>query len=113
MAEIEIVSQNPLTLAEVKSRLSKLAKEGEEPSTRVSRVMQYIDDFTEMKDKEVQELKKKFEELGIQRLKDKIIVKIIDVQPKSVDDLKILFIGENVTLKADDLNRIIEVINGK
>lgn len=111
MSDIEIISQTPITLAELKSKLSK-AKSKEE-SSRVTRVKGYLDDFAPVELSEAKKLKESIEGLGFQRLKDRIIVKIIDMQPKTTDELKILFAGENITLKQDDLAKIVEVIKGK
>lgn len=114
MADIEIISQTPLTLAEVKTKVDKLtSKSKEEPSTRIIKVRDYLNDFTHLKTEDIKELKQKLEALGIQRLKDRIIIKIIDIEPKTVDELKILFAGENVTLKMDDLTKILEATQGK
>lgn len=115
MADLEIISQNPITLAETKAKIEKITKgkKDEEVSSRVTRVREYLAEFTGLTEKDVQEMKKKFELLGIQRLKDRIIIKIIDIQPKTVEELKILFTGENVTLKQEDLTKILEVIQSK
>ena len=40
-------------------------------------VKEYLDEFTSVNEKDVKEIKAKFEALGIQRLKDRIIIKII------------------------------------
>ncbi len=114
MADIEIISQTPLTLAEVKVKVEKMSsKSKEEPSARVLKVKDYLTEFAALETKEVKELKEKLETLGIQRLKDRIIIKIIDIQPRTVDELKILFAGENVTLKLEDLTKILEATQGK
>ena len=114
MADIEIISQTPLTLAEVKVKVEKISSKGkEEPSARMVKVRDYMNDFSSLESKSVKELKEKLENLGIQRLKDRIIIKIIDIQPRTVDELKILFAGENVTLKTDDLTKILEAVQGK
>lgn len=111
MADIEIISQTPLTLAEVKAKIEKLSsKSKDEPSARMLKVKDYLNDFSQL---EAKEIKERLESLGIQRLKDRIIIKIIDIQPRTVDELKILFVGENVTLKIDDLTKILEAIQGK
>lgn len=111
MSDIQIISQTPLSLGELKTKLDKLKTK--EESARVTRVKEYIHDFTKLSKDDVAELKKKLEALGIQRLKERIIVKIIDIHPATIDELKILFAGENVTLKQDDLAKILEVIQGK
>ena len=48
--------------------------------------------------------------LNISRLKDKHINKIVDLLPNDVDDLKSILSGENLTLKQEDLTKIVETI---
>lgn len=115
MADLEIISQNPITLAEVKARLSEITKgkKTEEVSARITRVNNYIAEFTDISESDAKDLKDKLDTLGIQRLKERIIAKIIDIQPANLDELKILFAGENVTLKQEDMAKILEVIKSK
>jgi len=37
-------------------------------------------------------------------------IKIIDLCPKDLDSLKVILTGENITLKQEDMEKIIEVI---
>lgn len=112
MTDLEIISKNPVALAEMKAKLEATTKgkKDEDLSARVVRVKEYLNDFAEFDVKEVEELKKKFEGLGIQRLKDRIIIKMIDIQPSTIEELKTIFTGENVTLKQEDMTKILEVI---
>ena len=63
-----------------------------------------------MKKKESDEIRKKLEDLNISRLKDKHIAKIIDIQPKDMDSLKSLFTGETISLKQEELQKVLECI---
>jgi DNA-directed RNA polymerase subunit F len=48
--------------------------------------------------------------LNMQELKDKHINKIVDILPKNIDDLRSVLSGENLTLKQEDLDKIVETI---
>ena len=37
------------------------------------------------------------------------MIKIIDILPEDVETLKVVFAGEELTLKTEDLNKIIEI----
>lgn len=113
MADLEIISKNPITLVELKSRIDTIVKSKEDSSVRVTRVQEYLQDFVEISLEDAEQMKAKINALEIQRLKERIVIKIIDTQPKTVDELKILFTGENVTLKQEDLVKILEVVQNK
>ncbi len=113
MADLEIISQSPITLIELKNRIEKLTKGKEDISVRVTKVKEYLQEFVKVTSEEAEQIKVKIESLGIQRLKDRIVIKIIDTLPQSVDELKTLFTGENVTLKQEDLVKILEVVQNK
>ena len=104
MSEIKILKEEPLTFPEVKAILEK--REG----TRIKKTKDYINRFTKLTTKQVQELKDKINKLGITRLKDKTTAKIIDLQPKDSDSLKMILSQENLTVKQEDLQKILECL---
>lgn len=112
MGEFNIVEEMPLSLAELKEKLDALMKEGEgKLSYRGEKTKTYIDAFVEMKGKEAQALTEKIIALNIPRLKDRHVVKIVDVMPKDIDSLRLLFSNETITIKEEDLKKILDVIN--
>lgn len=110
MANIELISERPLTLAELADSLDNVKKRDKDLTPRAQKTYEYLKKFTKSTKKDVEKLRKSLEELNISRLKDKHLSKIIDLQPKEVDLLKIILNTENITLKQEDLNRIIETI---
>src|SRR3989344_6262365 len=100
MSEIEIINEKPLSLAELKEKLSEVQKKTKELSFRATKTKEYIDLFVHGK-KDVSEISKKITELNIGRLKDRHISKIIDVCPEDMNSLKAIFAGENLTLKTE------------
>jgi DNA-directed RNA polymerase subunit F len=108
MVDIDILQENPLTMAEMKEKLEAL-KKSQELSQRATKTYDYIGTFAH-KPKKVEEARKKIEALDIARLKPRHIVKILDIYPDDVDSLKAIFTGENLTLKQDDLKKILECL---
>lgn len=111
MPEIEIISENPLSLEEMKKNLEEIKKRDKELSFRAKKTEEYINAVTKNKLKKSEELKKELESLDIIRLKSKHIAKLIDTLPRDIDSLRMIFTGEAITLKQEDLAKIIEVIN--
>lgn len=110
MAEFNMIEESPLTLAALKDHLAFLEKEGK-LSFRAEKTKAYLDTFVNMKEKEAKAVSQSITSLNIPRLKDRHIVKIVDVMPKDIDSLRLLFSNETITIKDEDLKKILDVIN--
>ncbi len=110
MSDILILNEKPLSLVETNKILEKIKKRDKEVSDRVKKTMEYINKITKLNEKEAKEIEEKLEKVGITRLKQKHIVKIIDIIPKDIDSLKALFVSEPLTLKQEELGKILECI---
>lgn len=109
MADIDILEQKPISMAELKEKLAFIKTEKGELSFRAKKVYDYLEEFTETSALLVY---KKLAGLGISKLRDRHIVKIVDLMPKDADSLKAIFSGEVAVLKQDEIQKILEVING-
>jgi len=113
MAHIDIVNEVPLTLVEVKEKLQELKGKEKELPLRLNKTMEYLKTFSSRKEsKHVTEFQQKLQGLDISRLRDRHIVKILDIMPKDLDSLRAIFSSENVTLKQDDLKKILDILHG-
>ncbi len=110
MTSIEVLSEVPITLGEVNERLNSIEKRDKELNEVATKAKAYAEHFVKLDKKKTKELKKELEDLNIPRLKDRHYVKLIDMLPEYIDSLRTVFVGETVTVKQEDLNRILEVI---
>ncbi len=110
MADLKVVEERPLALAELKEKLESIEKRDKELSFRANKTKEYLNNFTLKKMKETESLKKKIDELQIPRLKERHIVKIIDIAPKDIDSLRLLLSGEAITVKEEDLKKILSLL---
>jgi len=110
MVDLKVIEERPINMVELKSKIAKIKKRDKELNFRSKKVSEYLNAFVELNEKEAKELSKKILELNIPRLKDRHVVKVLDILPKDIDSLKALFSGENITIKQEDLARILEVI---
>ena len=110
MSNLKVLEETPLSTVEIKERLEKRKKRDKELSKKATKTMEYLNTFTSLKLKEAEDIKKKIINLNIPRLRERHITKIIDVMPKDMDSLKVLFSGENITIKEEDLKKILDVI---
>ncbi len=109
MPDIELLEEKPISMVEVKSKLIEDSKGAKELNFRAKKVKEYLDKI-KIDEKKSQEIIKKLSGLDIVRLKDRHIIKISDIQLSDIDSLKSIFIGENLTLKQEDLTKILEAL---
>jgi len=110
MAEIEIISERPISLFGMKKNLDEIKKRDKEISVRAKKTDEYINTIIKTRSKKIKEIREALEKTNITRLKPKHIAKLIDIQPKDMDSLKIIFSSESITLKQEDLDKILEVM---
>ena len=110
MANVEVINENPITMAELKDRLEEIKKKEKELKPRTLKTYEYLSKFVNIKVKEATNIKEEILKLQIPRLKERHINKIIDIIPKDMETLKLIFVGENVTLKQDDLDKILNAL---
>lgn len=110
MTSIEILKEEPITLTEVQEKINSISKRNKELSALATKTKAYAEHFGKLDKKKVKDLKDKLTNLKIPRLKNRHYVKLIDILPDDIDSLRTVFVGETVTVKQEDLNRILEVI---
>lgn len=108
--DMKILEENPITMLEMREKLDKIEKRDKELNFRSNKTKGYLDALMLAEKDHLEEKRKKLKNLDIQRLRDRHIVKLLDIMPEDMDDLKILFAGENLTLNEEDLNKILETL---
>ncbi len=109
--EPKTISQTPITLAELKDEVEKIKQRDKEPSIRITRMEDYLNAFVVISAKQAKELHTAISKLEINRLKEEHISKIVDLLPKTANELKLLMQGSAVSLTNDAVNKIVEAIN--
>jgi len=106
----EIVEKIPTNIVEMKTELAKIRKRDGELTFRGTKTEEYLNDFAKLSKKSADELISKLKGLGIARLKDEYIHKIIDTQPGSEDELKVILQGYTLSVSAEDVKKIVKVV---
>jgi DNA-directed RNA polymerase subunit F len=106
----EILEEKEMSMYEVKEEISKIKKREAEVNFRVQKTDEYLNTFTFLKQKEYKELVKKLKDLEIPRLNDKHILKIVDILPLNVDELKVVMQGYPLTINNDNLKKLVKTI---
>jgi DNA-directed RNA polymerase subunit F len=106
-----IISESPVSMADMKDKLENIKKKEKELNFRSNKTYDYLSQFTILDKKKADELASKLEKLAIPRLKDIHIVKIVDLMPNSVDDLKAILLSYTITVNNENLKKIIDVVD--
>ena len=110
--DVELLEQTPLSLALMKAKLEALKNNNKELNFRAAKVYEYLNETTPLDPTQAQDYKKKLLELAIPRIREKHLDKILDIMPETVEEIKALLVGENITVKNEDLQKILSVIKG-
>lgn len=106
----KILKETPITLFEVGQELENVKKIEEELNFRANKVEDYLNQISDVDGKTLNGLKEKLEKLKIPRLKDHHIVKIVDLLPQTIDELKVILQGYTISLSNDNLKKIIAAV---
>ncbi len=112
MVKPEIISEKPITLTELKQEIDKIKKRDKELNFRVGKTEEYLNHFITLSKEKEGGLIKKLEKLNVPRLRDIHITKIVDIMPKTVDELKIILQGYTITVNNDNLKKIVDALKG-
>ncbi|MEK6960401.1 MAG: hypothetical protein AABX47_04460 [Nanoarchaeota archaeon] len=109
----EIIKETPVSLPEAKGDLERIKRRDGELTFRGTKTEEYLAQFAAVDEKKAKDLYKKIEALDIPRLKEAHICKMIDVMPTNINDLKSILQGQPVTIKDENLKKILDVLSGK
>ena len=104
--EYEIIKEEFVPIQKAKDILDKV----DEKSYEQKLALEHVKKFAKMSTADANKLIKELEALNMRKLKPEHAVKIVDLAPKSVDDLKIILMHADVPFKDEELQQIIEVV---
>jgi len=109
MSEFTVLEEIPLSLAALKQSLHVLKEQGPLPF-RAEKTSAYLDAFPLLSVKEAEDVAQNIRALNITRLKERHVVKIVDILPKDLDSVRLVLAQETLTVKDEDLKKILDVI---
>ncbi len=110
MVNPEFIEESALSLAEVKSILTKVEKRDPELNYRTGKAKEFLQNVTLLNATKSNDLRKKLTDLKLTRLKPEHICKIVDFVPKDANDLRVLLQSYPLSLPKKDIEAIIGVI---
>jgi len=101
-----IKSSEPISMAEAKEIIQAQNQEEE----KIKNVNIFLKKFSKLSTEKAKTLKKEIVELNIIKIKNRHIAKIIDILPEDSDDLKKIFVGEDISLDQNESSNILNVV---
>ena len=109
MATFKIIAENPISMYELKAELEKIKKRDKELNFRAVKTEEYLNQVASFK--KASDLYEKLAKLNIPRLKESHIKKIVDIMPKTVNDLKAVLQGYTISINNENMKKMIDAIN--
>ncbi|MEK6874593.1 MAG: hypothetical protein AABX52_02485 [Nanoarchaeota archaeon] len=106
----ELIKETAISLCEAKSLLDQIKDRDSELNYRSAKTAEYLDQFSYLLAKKAKECFKQIEELNIPRMRETHINKLIDIQPKTVEDVKLVLSAYTLTLKEEHLKKIVSIL---
>jgi len=112
---MEIIDEKPITISEVKEILTKRDKNlttglSEQEARIFNKAKNYVIKFSKLSSEDAKGLKEKIKELNL-NLSEENIVKIVDILPKTPDELRTLFSKEEkFKYNEEEIKKILDCI---
>ena len=104
------ISETPIAMSELKDELGKIKKRDKEINFRMGKVEEYLNPFQPLPKAKSAQLAEKLQKLNVPRMKDIHICKIVDLMPKTVEELKVILQGYTITVSNDNIKKVADVV---
>lgn len=102
----KIIETEPITIAEAKKMLDEVS-ESYEPTYEQNLAIEHVNKFSKLDVENAQKLVKELQEI----IKQTQAIKIADVMPVDLADLRLMFAKERGSHKKEELEQILEIVN--
>lgn len=104
--EYEEQKETFVCLAKVKDILEEVKEKNYEQKL----AYEHVKKFSKIELKKAEALIKELSELEMRKLKDEQIIKIVDLMPKDIHDLRVILAKSQVPFKDEELEKVIEIV---
>jgi len=101
----KVVETDPITISEVKNMLEEFS-ESHELTYEQNLTMDHVSKFSKLDTEPAEKLVGELLEI----VKKKYAVRITDIMPEDLADLRLIFAKERVPIKKEDLEKILEIV---
>lgn len=107
---IKIISEKEIPLIEVKSALEHAEKRDTELSFRAKKTLEYLHECELLTPADSKTLRDAITALNIPRLREAQISKIVDLLPKTEQEVKVILQGYTISLTKEQLGKIVKCV---
>lgn len=102
----KVIDTDPITIAEVKQMLEGI-QEQHELTYEQNLALDHVTKFSKL---DMESAKKMVEELE-ELIKKTQAIKVADIMPEDIADLRLIFAKERGSIKKEDMEKILEIVN--
>lgn len=102
----KVIDTDPITIAEVKQMLEGI-QEQHELTYEQNLALDHVTKFSKL---DMESAKKMVEELE-ELIKKTQAIKVADIMPEDMADLRLIFAKERGSIKKEDMEKILEIVN--
>ena len=104
---MKIIQKKYIPLVEAKEYLKKSSREiyGQKIAYEYTKL------FSKIKPKDAKKLIEELNGLNMAKLKEEFIIKIVDVLPGSIDELRTILSSSSIPFKSEEVKKIFEIIS--
>jgi DNA-directed RNA polymerase subunit F len=106
----KVLSETPTNVSDIKKLLEEIKEREKELGFRAQRTLEHLETTGVLAAKKAKELENMLTTLDVPRLKEQHIHKLIDVLPKTQDDVKLVLQGYAVTVTNENCKKIADAI---
>lgn len=106
----KILSETSTHASEVKKLLEDIQEHDKELTFRAQRTLEHLQAIATLTPKKAKELEAALTKLDIPRLKEQHIHKLLDVLPKTADEVKLILQGYAVTVTNENCKKIADTV---
>lgn len=110
MSNPQILEEHPINVVMVHDALKRIKKRDSELNFRSTRTEEYLDQFPLMKPKDAEAAIEALEKLKITRLREVQLHKLIDICPRTIEAVRTILSGYNISISAEDQKKIVNII---
>jgi DNA-directed RNA polymerase subunit F len=106
----KVISEAPVNASSVKQCLEDIKGHDKELGFRAQRTLEHLEAVGVLAPKKAKELETALSKLDIPRMKEQHIHKLIDILPKSQDEVKLMLQGYALTVTNENCKKIADTI---
>jgi DNA-directed RNA polymerase subunit F len=102
----KVTDTDPITIAEVKEMLEKLS-ENYELTYEQNLTLDHVTKFSKLEEESAKKLVEELSEI----IKKTQAIKVADIMPEDLADLRLIFAKERGSFKQEDMEKILEIVD--